>query len=165
MTTPQGALAPGKHHALVEGGVEIAVSLPIFWAAFADLRQWPRWVPGLEEAQWMDQPEWGLGSHFYLIQHLGFPLGRAVATFTLTAVRPEHALQYAGPIERLQLVAWWDFGETPAGTHVTVRQLYHGGWLRLYRWLLFERRMRGLLAGTLAGLKAYVERGAPGGQP
>ena len=69
-----------------------------------------------------------------------------------------------GPIERLQLVTWWDFGETPAGTQVTVRQLYHGGWLRLYRWLLFERRMQGLLARTLAGLKAYVERGTPGGQ-
>jgi hypothetical protein len=40
---------------------------------------------------------------------------------------------------------------------VTVRELFHGSWIRLYRWLFFERQMQRLLDTTLAQLKLYAE--------
>ncbi len=157
MTAFENAVQLNKHHAIVESQTEIAVSPVILWAAFIDMAQWPRWVPQLEEAKWIDHPEWGLGSHFYVIQHAGFPLGRAVSTFTITAVSPERAVQWVGPMGRIDLMAWWSFDDTEAGTRVTARQLFHGSWIRLYRWLFFERQMRRLLETTLQGLKAYAE--------
>ena len=157
MTAFEHALELNRHHAIVEGQVEVCASPAIFWPAFSDMAQWPRWLPGLEEAKWIDHPEWGLGSHFYMIQHAGFPLGRTISTFTVTAVDPECALQWIGPMGRVDLMAWWNFEETEGGTRVTVRELFHGSWIRLYRWLFFERQMQRLLDTTLAQLKLYAE--------
>ncbi len=157
MTTFENAVKINKYHAIVEGQVEVHASPPILWSTFAEMGQWPRWVPSLEEAKWIDHPEWGLGSHFYLIQHAGFPLGRTISTFTVTSIDPERSIQWVGPMSHIDLMAWWNFDETDRGTRVTVRQLYHGSWLRLYRYLLFERRMQALLTATLQGLKACAE--------
>jgi hypothetical protein len=157
VTAFENALQINKHHAIVEGQIEIAASPTIFWSSFTNLSQWARWVPGLEEARWIDQPEWGLGSHFYFIQDAGFPLGRTISTFTIAAVSPERAVQWVGPMGRIVQMSWWGLAESEAGTRVLVRQLYHGNWIRLYRWLLFGRRMHTLLARTLSALKVHVE--------
>ncbi len=157
VTAFENAIRINKHHAIVAAEVEVAVSPAICWPQFANMEQWARWVPGLEEARWIDHPEWGLGSHFYVIQHLGFPLGRTISTFTVTAVSPERSLQWVGPTGRTDLMAWWNFDDSEGGTRVSVRELYHGSWLRLYRWLFFERRMSAVLRLTLLRLKTFVE--------
>ncbi len=157
VTAFENAVQLNKYHAIVEGQVEVAVSPVIFWGTFTEMSQWQRWVPDLEEAKWIDHPEWGLGSHFYMIQHAGFPLGRTVSTFTITAVDPERSLQWIGPMGRVDLMAWWNFDETEAGTRVTARELYHGAWIRFYRWVFFERQMQRLLDLTLERLKLHVE--------
>lgn len=158
MTSLSDALRINPYHAIAEAQVEVRASPVITWAAFTDMGQWHRWVPGLEEARWIDQPEWGVGSHFYVIQDAGYPLGRTISTFTISAVTPERAVQWVGPMGRVSQMSWWEFAETDAGTRVTARQLYHGNWIRLYRWVLFERRMQALLDATLAGLQNFVER-------
>ena len=150
----------GNPRAIAEASLDIAASPPVLWATFADLNKWPRWSPVVKSACCVAGTEWTLGEQLELTMDLPFPVSHWRGVATVVEVQPATSvaweLEYPWDVVAIHSLR---FKPSALGTLLSIREVYYGSWVFLYRLSGYTGKMRKAFEAMLRNLKAYLEVG------